>query len=182
MAAQPNAPSLVPVEEYLSTSYEPEVEFVDGVLVDRGMPTELHGIFQLLLGAYLLAFCEQFGFAVSSETRTEIVKRQRYRVPDLVVASVPVEEGIITRVPWLVVEINSPGDRIGSMMKRFEDLESLGVRHILWVDPIEKTLHRYQNGALRTEPTVMDLELPTGILPFDLQSVFEQLDRTRGRA
>lgn len=182
MAALPNAPSLVSVEEYLSTSYEPEVEFVDGVLVDRGMPTELHGIFQLLLGAYLLSFSEQFGFAVSSETRTEVVKRRRYRVPDIVVAPVPVEEGVITRVPWIIIEINSPGDRIGNMMTRFQDLESMGVRHVLWVDPIEKTLHCYRNGALRTEPAVIDLELPTGVLRFDLQSVFEQLDRSRGRA
>ena len=77
------------------------------------MPTQLHGVFQVLLSAYLLAFSEQFGFAVSSETRTEIVKRRRYRVPDIVVVPLPVEEGVLTRAPWIVAEINSPGDRIG---------------------------------------------------------------------
>lgn len=182
MVARHNARPLVSVEEYLSTPYEPEVEFVDGVLVERGLPTQLHGIFQLLLGAYLLSFSDQFGFAVSSVTRTEVVKRRRYRVPDIIVAPLPVEEGVITQAPWMIVEIHSPGDRIGNMMTRFQDLELMGVRHILWVDPIEKTLHRYRNGALRTEPAVIDLDLPTGVLRCDLQSVFEQLDRTRGRA
>lgn len=106
------------------------------------------------------------------------MKWRRYRVPDIVVTPLPVEDGVITRAPWLVVDIDSTGDRTGNMMRRFTDLESLGVRHILWVDPIEKT-HRYQHGALRTEPTIRELDLPTGVMKFDIQSVFEQLDRTR---
>ena len=36
MAALPNSP-LLSVEEYLNTTYDPDVEFVDGVLVERNV-------------------------------------------------------------------------------------------------------------------------------------------------
>src|SRR5438105_3551590 len=38
MAVVPSPP-LVSVDEYLNSSYHPDVEYVDGVLVERGMPT-----------------------------------------------------------------------------------------------------------------------------------------------
>jgi hypothetical protein len=41
MAALPDS-SLVSLEEYLSTSYDPDVEFVDGVLVERNVGDWLH--------------------------------------------------------------------------------------------------------------------------------------------
>ena len=36
----------MPEDEYLNTSYRPEVEFVDGMLVERGMLTPAHGALQ----------------------------------------------------------------------------------------------------------------------------------------
>ena len=34
--------TLISVEEYLNTSYDPDVEFVDGVLVERNVGDEDH--------------------------------------------------------------------------------------------------------------------------------------------
>jgi hypothetical protein len=34
--------TLVPVEEYLRTSYEPSREYVRGELVERGLPSDSH--------------------------------------------------------------------------------------------------------------------------------------------
>ena len=45
MAALPDSP-MVSVEEYLRTSYDPDVEFVDGVLVERNMGDWLHSLIQ----------------------------------------------------------------------------------------------------------------------------------------
>lgn len=36
------APPLVSVDEYLNTSYEHDMEFVEGVLVERGILTPAH--------------------------------------------------------------------------------------------------------------------------------------------
>ena len=78
MAANPSPP-LVTVEEYLATSYHPDVEYVDGVLEKRSRPTEMHGVFQALLTAYFRMYRKGLRFAVSSETRTRIVEGARYR-------------------------------------------------------------------------------------------------------
>jgi hypothetical protein len=45
MAALPNSP-LVPVEECLNTPYDPDVEFVDGVLVERNVGDWSHSLIQ----------------------------------------------------------------------------------------------------------------------------------------
>ncbi len=41
----PNSP-LIAVEEYLNSSYDPDVEFVDGVLVQRNVGDWLHSLIQ----------------------------------------------------------------------------------------------------------------------------------------
>lgn len=52
MAVAP-IPPLVSVEEYLSSSYRPDLEYVDGVLVRRGMPAIAHSLLQMILIQYL---------------------------------------------------------------------------------------------------------------------------------
>ena len=44
----------IPVEEYLATSYRPDMEYVDGQLVERHVGEYFHGRLQLLIGALLL--------------------------------------------------------------------------------------------------------------------------------
>jgi Uma2 family endonuclease len=48
MATAPTIP-LVPVDEYLSTAYHADKEYIDGVLVERSMPTLFHTLLQGLL-------------------------------------------------------------------------------------------------------------------------------------
>ncbi len=38
--------TLIPVEEYLRTSYSPDVEYVDGALVERNVGDWLHSLVQ----------------------------------------------------------------------------------------------------------------------------------------
>jgi hypothetical protein len=43
MAAAPNLQS-VPVDVYLNSSYSPDMEYVDGLLAERSMPTYCHAL------------------------------------------------------------------------------------------------------------------------------------------
>jgi hypothetical protein len=65
---------LLSVDEYLNSSYRPDMEYVDGVLVERGEPTIVHGLFQVILGAHFSTYRKQFRFAVLPSVRTQIVK------------------------------------------------------------------------------------------------------------
>jgi hypothetical protein len=59
MAAPPNS-TVVSVEEYLTTSYDPDVEYVDGVLVERNVGDWLHALVQ---GNILAGLCTRMSGA-----------------------------------------------------------------------------------------------------------------------
>jgi Uma2 family endonuclease len=177
MATVPTA-RLVSVDEYLSTSYRPDVEFVDGVLIEKGMPTVFHGLLQAILIAWFRTHETEYRVKVVPEVRTQIIERARYRIPDLLIFTVPARLGkILTLVPNVVIEILSPDDRQSENLARFRDYEKLGVCHIIQMDPEEYVAHRYQHGSL-IQTDFHSLSLPSRPdLPFDSTALFEQLRR-----
>lgn len=76
---RPTAPSLlhVPVEEYLASSYCPDKEYVEGVLVDRSMPTIPHSVLQMTLIQHFGRYQQALGFLPLPEVRTQIVEGAR---------------------------------------------------------------------------------------------------------
>jgi Uma2 family endonuclease len=171
--------TLVSADEYLNSSYRPDVEYVDGVLVERGVPTVSHGLLQLILGEYFRRYRKQFRFAALSETRTQIVERARYRIPDLMLCSVPLPSGnIVNSIPWAVIEILSPDDSVSEQLARFRDYKRIGVRHMVLLDPEDFIAYRFEDDSLlRTSFTSLDL--PAGELPFDTEALFRQLAEER---
>src|ERR1017187_7151105 len=81
MAVAPTIP-IVSAGEYLNSGYHPDMEYVEGVLVERDVPTIAHSLLQLILGEYFRRYRKQFRFAALSDARTQIVERARYRIPD----------------------------------------------------------------------------------------------------
>lgn len=167
---------LISVDEYLDTSYEHDVEFVDGVLIERGMPTPAHGTLQMILGEHLRKYRQQFRYGVISECRVELVKRSRYRIPDLLISTFPVPRTkALETVPLAVIEIWSPDDRIGPQMARFREYWERGVREIIVLDPETFTTLRYHDGTL-IEGHVLALQLPDGKeVPFPTAVLFDEL-------
>jgi Uma2 family endonuclease len=123
-------------DEYLNSSYRPDVAYVDGVLVERSMPTIAHGPLQIIIGSYFRIYRKQFGFAALTEVRTQIIERARYRIPDVMLCPVPLPSGtVVTSVPWVTVEILSPDEKLPEQLERFRDYERIGVRHVVLLDP-----------------------------------------------
>ena len=147
MASAPTLP-LVSVDEYLNTSYHPDVEYVDGVLVEKGMPTVPHNLLERILLFWFAQFERQMRFKVMHEIRTVIVERARYRLPDIVLVPKPLRSKICDVVPWVVIEIVSPDDTIKKTRARFIDYTNLGVKHVLQLDPEEYVAHRFDNGSM----------------------------------
>jgi Uma2 family endonuclease len=65
--AATSAGLIVSADEYLNSGYHPDREYVEGVLVERDVPSIAHGLLQLILGIYLDAYRKQFRFAVLPE-------------------------------------------------------------------------------------------------------------------
>lgn len=87
MATQP----LVAPETYLKMSFEGlDREYVEGELVERGMPTYLHARIQAILSAlFEMRRREGTPLFVASELRLAIHPNHRYRIPDICVFAGP---------------------------------------------------------------------------------------------
>jgi Uma2 family endonuclease len=176
MASAPTLP-LVSVDEYLSTSYEPDLEYVDGTLVERGMPTAFHALLQRILLLHFCQFEQQFNFVALPEARTQIIQRARYRIPDVMLLPTPMPSGrIIDAAPVVVIEILSPDDTVVETRRRFQDYAQIGVSALVHMDPEGHVAHRYDSGSL-IETKFTELYLPHvgEKVPFDSEALFERL-------
>jgi len=175
---------LVSVDEYLSTAYRPDVEYVDGVLVERGMPTAFHALLRGLLFLHFRQFEKQFRFKTLIEARTEIVPRARYRIADVMLVPTPMPNGrLIDSPPVVVLEVLSPDDTVDETRRRFQDYAGLGVSALVQMDPEEHVAHRFEAGSLiETKFSGLELPLLGATVPFDSEAIFEQLRREHREA
>jgi hypothetical protein len=63
--------SAVPVEEYLRTTYHPDMEYLDGQLVERHVGEYFHSYLQSLIVGVLLSRHREHGFHVFTEQRVK---------------------------------------------------------------------------------------------------------------
>ena len=76
----PSATLAVSVSEYLGTEYDPNCEYIDGLLVPKPMPTSDHSVVQITLGSVI-----RFGYPeylVGAELAVQI-RPNKFLVPDL---------------------------------------------------------------------------------------------------
>lgn len=177
MATVP-APPLVPVEEYLNTSYpDGDREYLDGLVVERNVGAPGHSALQKILIVQLAAFEKPLQIAVRPECRTRI-EEARYRVPDVLVMRRPFRQNnrVVLDPPVLIIEILSPDDRMRDTIRRFREYEKLGVPHIVQMDPEDRTTFVFINGDL-VRRDLSSFEVPDrGSLPFDSRELLARLD------
>jgi hypothetical protein len=78
-------PEFVSVREYLTTSYRPDCDYVDGRIEERNLGEFDHALLQALLGQLFLNNRDPWGVIALTDVRLQ-VKATRFRVPDLTVA------------------------------------------------------------------------------------------------
>ncbi len=128
--------ALVSVEEYLSSSYEADCDYVDGVLEERNLGEWNHSRLQFVL------------LSISRDPRTPVERLgccrnkesasvpARFRVPDISVFPRGQNiEQIPSRPPLVCIEILSPEDRWSRVEARIEDFLAMGVERVWVFDP-----------------------------------------------
>src|SRR6202050_4785928 len=143
-----DAGAAVSVEEYLHTSYEPDMEYVNGQLVERNVGEYFHSMLQLLIGAELLKR-DGRGFRAFTAVRVRLSPERRYRIPDICVKALPHRADPILEKPDLVIEILSPDDRPAEVLRKIADYLQAGVPHIWVVDPYQRTVMEADARGLR---------------------------------
>jgi Uma2 family endonuclease len=98
--------TLVSVEEYLSTSYSPDREYRDGVLVERNVGSRGHSLLQTRLASYFNRRRKQWQIEVYAELRIR-VRQDWYPIPDVCIYTLPApNEEVPTRPPLLWIEFS----------------------------------------------------------------------------
>jgi Uma2 family endonuclease len=168
------APQLTPLEVYLSSSFEPDADFVDGLIEERPMGEWTHANWQAAILEFFRTRRKEWNIRAAAELRVQ-VSPNNFRVPDVAVLDrVPPIEEIITHPPIAVFEILSPDDTLARMMNKLSDYETMGIQTILVLDPKGKH-YRFRNSALEplTEPA---FDLPGSACRFDLAEIEKLLD------
>jgi Uma2 family endonuclease len=160
--------TLVPVEEYLSASYRPDVDYLEGVILERNVGQYDHSLLQISIGSYFHVRRTLWGIRALTEQRLQ-VKPHRFRIPDVCVlrGDAPIEQ-IITRPPILCIEILSPEDRMSEMQERVADYLAFGVPYVWVIDPRRRRATAYEaSGVIReySESDILrtahpDMEMP----------------------
>ena len=148
LTARVTAAGLITVEQYLRTSYEPDADYVDGVIEERCLGQWDHSSWQDAIQAWFRAHAGEWDARARPEVRVRVSKT-RFRIPDVLVVDRHQEiEQVPTRPPLAVFEVRSPDDRMPRIMRVFEDFAAMGVPEIWLVDPETSQFLRYENGEL----------------------------------
>lgn len=140
---------LVSKEEYLHTTYEPDAEYVDGLIEGRCLGEYDHGNWQKAILVWFAANEKRWNVRLIPALRVQ-VSPSRFRVPDVTIMSreQPIEQ-VLTAPPLAVIEILSPEDKITRVLTKLGDYERMGVTTILVIDPAARQFHRYEHGDLQ---------------------------------
>ena len=170
--------ALIPVSEYLRTSYRPDCDYVDGEVQERNLGEQDHSQIQTRLILLLGVLQNEPYIWVNSELRVQ-VKPDRFRVPDVCVrrADAPSEQIVITP-PLLCIEVLSPEDQFARVRARVRDYLEMGVLEVWVIDPETRTVS-VSRGAETVEHTAGELTVPSTPVVVRLEMIFRALDRTR---
>jgi Uma2 family endonuclease len=165
----------IPVEEYLRTDYEPDVDYVDGELIERNMGEKDHGQVQGEIYVWFHRRQRKTKIYPFIEQRVQVTPT-RYRIPDicLVLGAVP-KEGIFTSPPFVTIEILSAEDRMTRVQNRIDDFLRIGVKYVWVINPEARTawIHT-QNGAVTVRDGILRTENPEIVL--DLKEIYAEID------
>jgi Uma2 family endonuclease len=147
--ATASIPHLVTIEEYLASSYEPDLEFVDGVLEEKNMGEWDHSYLQAAISAWFYNHRAEWKINVLTEYRTR-TRASRVRLPDICIVrqGEPVER-VRVSAPLLCIEILSPEDRPGRVMKRLDELVAIGTEHVWILDPADRSAATYSRFGMK---------------------------------
>jgi Uma2 family endonuclease len=172
MATQP---ALLSLEEYLRTSYRPDVHFVDGEIEERNLGEYEHARLQWLIGGFFGPHEKEWGIRGVVEQRIR-VSPSRVRIADLALLRADAPREKITETPPLVcIEIMSPEDRLSRAKVVLADYFALGVPNIWLLDPLRRVAYSFGSNGL-VELDSLKFAVQDSPIHLDVAELFAQLD------
>lgn len=161
---------LISVSEYLHTSYSPDCDYVDGIVMVRTVGEWEHADLQGAFVAYFRARRKDWNIQAVPECRVQIAPT-RFRIPDVcIILGREEQEPILRKPPFICIEVLSSEDRLSRIQERINDYLAFGVPNVWLVDPRSRKGHDCTPQGM-IETAVFRTENPEIVVPLD--AVFE---------
>jgi Uma2 family endonuclease len=180
---------LTPLEEYLTHSYSPDCEYVDGHIVERNVGELFHSLLQARLAQYLANESDRTGveFETLVEQRMRVREgfdnERRYRIPDVMVLGPGYRRtGVTLDPPVLTVEILSPDDTLKELVAKSQEYIAFGVAVPVIADPYARRVYLVTAaGEQEIENRIVMFSVGETDLTIDFNNLFARLDRKSPR-
>ena len=164
---------LIPISEYLNTTYHPDCDYVDGKLKERNVGEKPHGLLQSILSTIFMANRRSWGLVPIVEQRVQ-TSETHFRIPDFCAIRPIAGEYIVQSPPVLCVEILSKGDSLTGIQERIDDYLGMGVENIWVFDPLKHIVYLATRRGFERVSGV--LTIPDTSVQVNLGEVFQDLD------
>jgi Uma2 family endonuclease len=168
-------PSVLTIEEYLRTSYQPDADFVNGEIEERNLGEYEHAKIQTLIAVIFTLNQKHWLTNAIVEQRIR-VSPTNVRIADIAVLRADAPRESVTITPPLVcIEVLSPEDRIPRAERVLADYRAMGVENIWLIDPARRIAYTFDATGLHlADPT--NLTVPNTPIRLDLTEAFAALD------
>jgi Uma2 family endonuclease len=176
LAEEDRPPATLTLEEYSSSLWRPDCDFVDGRSEERNVGTFAHSSIVSALLWMLAERREPWSISALPSLRVR-VSPTRVRVPDIcVIARSSPREQVLTHPPLAIIEVLEEEDRFSITMEKLADFERFGIQFIWIIDPEPRIAYRYTSVGLE-EMQSGELTVPGTPVRVVLSEMFAELDR-----
>jgi Uma2 family endonuclease len=169
----------------LPENRERTLELIDGIIVEKAMPTDEHSIINSILNYHLFGHSQTHGLGLPGAERRFRAPGDPYntRVPNpslILDVNIPiVTKGAIAHPPDLIAEVKSTDDSIEGMRARAKWYVDNGVRLVWLVFPRQRIVEVYGPGQDIEILTIEDALDGYDVLPGFTLAVAKLFPQTR---
>jgi Uma2 family endonuclease len=160
------------ITDYLNTTYDPDLEYVDGRLVERNVGKWEHARVQALLAIWFGQHEAEWSIQTATDIRTRVAWT-KVRLPDVLLVGLGPQPDVIDQAPILCVEILSEGDTYAETQRKCEEYIRMGSKATWIISPMNRTARSW-NGTAWVETT--RLEVPNTPIYMELQYLWDRLN------
>jgi Uma2 family endonuclease len=142
------ATTAISIDEYLNGPIpDPDVEYVDGELKERGVVQTVHSRLQSILSTWFENHADEWGVVPGVEARVRVAST-RVRLPDVVVDKAGQWPPTLINPPMIAIEILSPSDSFTELAEKLRDYEEMGIPNIWIIDPQVRRSWFYEGSLI----------------------------------
>jgi Uma2 family endonuclease len=146
---------------------KPYYEYWDGEAVRKSIPTLLHSLIQ----GILLRLLNGIGYRAGAEVTLKLDHAYE-PIPDVIAFDGPIGDPYPTSAFEVAIEIY-PDDSFSRVLRKCKLYEKWGIRQIIVIDPKDRLVWRFENGA----PQETDIVARRGDASIPAQTLWDEVDR-----